>query len=262
MACTCEKCGAVFIGDETCDDRFNMLQAKELEVPEYFVVHHLSVPCFMLQHNRYSRTGWIDAYHLLAQFIQDGLKLEAARQMLQNSFNSKRDSSITKGEKLLGVEDVKWRVTIADVKHNTAQEYCDSITTWAKAIIEDAAALEGTGYFSEAELRETRRAILSLQSKSEKASSKLNADTWQYRMMTDNVKACGIALALIDGTSAVAIEHTTLNEAFAVLSDALRRAEAVIGKFAEGTSQHTLQRNRIAALKVALTLIKKEMAGL
>jgi hypothetical protein len=40
------------------------------------------------------------------------------------------------------------------------------------------------------------------------------------------------------------------------------RAEGVIGKFALGTSQHTLQKNRIAALKIALALIEKEQGGI
>jgi conjugal transfer/entry exclusion protein len=101
--------------------------------------------------------------------------------------------------------------------------------------------------FTTKELHEAQRQILSLRSKSEKASGKLKADTWQNRLTTGIVKASDVALSLIDG-DAETLGRDTLDEAFATLSDALRRAEAVVGKFAAGTSQHTLQKNRIAAL--------------
>jgi hypothetical protein len=49
----CPECGATYNTDETCEDRFNASQAQELADPAYYAVHHVSVPCFMLQHNRY-----------------------------------------------------------------------------------------------------------------------------------------------------------------------------------------------------------------
>jgi len=108
------------------------------------------------------------------------------------------------------------------------------------------------------ELSEAKRALLSLRNKSEKASGKLKTDTWQYRLTAGIVKASDVALSLIDGNAAAPFGRDTLDESFASLQDALRRAEAVIDKFAMGTSQHTLQKNRIAALKIALALIKEK----
>ncbi len=111
--------------------------------------------------------------------------------------------------------------------------------------------------FTYDELREAHRAILSLRNKSEKASGKLKEGSWQKKKMDSCVKAADIALQLIDGDTAVRFECEALNEADESLGDALHRAEEVIGKFAEGSSQHTLQKNRIAALKIALALIEK-----
>lgn len=108
------------------------------------------------------------------------------------------------------------------------------------------------------ELREAHRAILSLRNKSEKASGKFKEGSWQKKQMDSYVKAADTALQLIDGDTAIGFEWEALHEADKSLEDALRRAEEVIGKFAAGSSQHTLQKNRIAALKIALRLIEEE----
>ncbi|MDD4753610.1 MAG: hypothetical protein PHT78_10265 [Desulfitobacteriaceae bacterium] len=112
--------------------------------------------------------------------------------------------------------------------------------------------------FTPKELGEAHRAILSLRNKSEKASSKLKEGSWQKTLLDSYVKAADIALKLIDGDTGRPFECEALNEANKSLGDALNRAEKVIGKFVVGSSQHTLQKNRIAALKIALTLIEKE----
>ena len=111
--------------------------------------------------------------------------------------------------------------------------------------------------FTSEELREAHRAILSLRNKSEKASGKLEEGSWQKKQMDSYVKAADAALQLIDGDTAMPFECEALNEANKSLQDALRRAEEVIGKFAVGSSQHALQKNRIVALKIALALIEK-----
>jgi hypothetical protein len=44
--------------------------ALEYENPSaYGAVHHLTVACYMLQHNAYSRDVWLEARKMLAQFI-------------------------------------------------------------------------------------------------------------------------------------------------------------------------------------------------
>jgi uncharacterized protein DUF5946 len=71
--------GATYSTDETCEDRFNASQAQEFTGPAYFAVHQLSVPCFMLQHNRYSRDGWISVRQVLVRFLH-GLTSQEARE--------------------------------------------------------------------------------------------------------------------------------------------------------------------------------------
>lgn len=114
------------------------------------------------------------------------------------------------------------------------------------------------GEFSPVELREACRALLSLRNKNDKASGKLKEGTWQHRLTTGVVKAADVAIGLIDGNNGVSLNKDILDESLAALTDALRRAESVVGKFAFGTSQYTLQKNRIAALTIALQLIERE----
>ena len=51
----------------------------------------------------------------------------------------------------------------------------------------------------------------------------------------------------------------SLSEAKRVLSSLLSKCEKVQVKFLEGTSQHTLLKNRIKAVHIALSLIEREM---
>jgi hypothetical protein len=62
----------MFASDEACSDRFNATQIKEVENPtSYYAVHHLSVPCYTLQHNAYARDGWLAVRRLLYQFVYE-----------------------------------------------------------------------------------------------------------------------------------------------------------------------------------------------
>jgi len=141
MAYTCPQCGATYPTDETCEDRFNISQITELERPDYYVVHQLSVPCYMLQHNGYSRLGWLEVYKLLGEFVQGLRPEEARRRMRGNMGSDKRGWSLTRGEKLAGVAGIAWTRTIADVRLDTAEYYCADVRAWAASIIADAAAL-------------------------------------------------------------------------------------------------------------------------
>jgi hypothetical protein len=138
MTYTCPKCGAAFIAGETCQDRFTASQLKEIEQPVYYSVHHMSVPCYMLQHNAYSRRGWIEVYKLLIKFVREDWTPEMARRQNRVAADSgKRDWSFTKGEKLPGVEDILWQYTIADVRLDAAEHYCADVRRWAESILQD-----------------------------------------------------------------------------------------------------------------------------
>jgi hypothetical protein len=141
MPYTCPQCRAVYPTYETCEDRFNASQVTELEQAGYYAVHHFSVPCYMLQHNGYSRRGWLEVYKLLAEFVAGLHPDEALARVRSEAGSNKRTWNFTKGEKLAGVEGVAWTRTIADVRLDSAEHYCADVRAWAASIIADAEAL-------------------------------------------------------------------------------------------------------------------------
>jgi hypothetical protein len=138
MSYICPKCRANFIINETCQKRFDRFQQRELEDPDYFLVHHLSVPCFMLQHNQYSRDGWLEVRKLLYKFIYEKWTPDMARQHAQNTMKSgHRSYSLTRSIKLIEVEKITWRFVITNIRLETAADYCQDVRKWAKHILED-----------------------------------------------------------------------------------------------------------------------------
>lgn len=142
METSCPLCGASYPAGETCQERFNLSQLKEVECPEYYAVHHLSVPCYMLQHNAYSCRGWLEAHKLLAKFTYEGwTPAMVRRQMRLQSDSRQRAWSLTRGEKLPEVEQIAWGFTLADVRLDTADNYCADVHQWAECILADSEAL-------------------------------------------------------------------------------------------------------------------------
>ncbi len=142
MAHTCPLCRAVYAGDETCQDRFHLSQLAEIEQPARYAVHHLSVPCYMLQHNAYSREGWLAVRDLLAKFVRAGwTPAMARRQARVSAASGQRTWSFTKGAKLAGVDALVWSRTIADVSVDSAAAYCADVQLWAESLLTDSEAL-------------------------------------------------------------------------------------------------------------------------
>ena len=102
--------------------------------------------------------------------------------------------------------------------------------------------------------------IQSLLSKSEKAVAKVQEETWQHTMLTNNIKALTLAAALMTNES-VKASPQQMHDALNAFADMIRRTEESGSKFAEGTAQHTLQANRLEALRLAASLIKKSLCG-
>jgi len=111
------------------------------------------------------------------------------------------------------------------------------------------------------ELQEARRPIASLISKSEKAQQKLAPGTWQHTMLRDNLKALHMASGLMNKETNDTDNFTRgdLQEALRALASMMSKTEKAQAKFPPGTSQHTLQRNRLRALRIAEALIKAEL---
>ena len=111
------------------------------------------------------------------------------------------------------------------------------------------------------ELQELLRPIASLINKSEKAQQKLAPGTWQHTMLGDNLRALHIASALMnkDTHDTNSFRQDDLQEALQAFASMTSKAEKAQAKFTPGTSQHTLQRNRLKALRAAEALIKVEL---
>lgn len=111
------------------------------------------------------------------------------------------------------------------------------------------------------ELQEALRPIASLISKSEKAQQKLTPGTWQHTMLRDNLKALHIASALMNKESDDLhnVTRDDLQKALRAFASMITKTEKAQAKFSPGTSQHTLQQNRLKALHIAEALLKVEL---
>lgn len=115
--------------------------------------------------------------------------------------------------------------------------------------------------FSEFDLKEAERAILSALMKSEKAILKLKENSPQYRLTAESIRAFRIALPLLrreqGAQEACAFGREELARAGAALASARSRVQKVLPKFAGGTPQHTLAVRRIRAFTIAAFLIQE-----
>lgn len=119
-------------------------------------------------------------------------------------------------------------------------------------------------------MQEALRPISSLMSKSKKAQQKLMPGTWQHTMLNDNIKALRYASVLISRWSDYGDQperddmarkptQDDIQEYLRALAKMIDKTEKTQARFLPGTSQHTLQRNRLKALRVAEALIEAEL---
>jgi hypothetical protein len=139
----CPQCGAEYPSGGDCWDRFGLCMAKEFEDPDTWgAVHHLTVTCYMLQHNAYSRDMWLEARKMLAEFVQEGVTPATMRKRIRSRFDSaQRNWSVTKGAKLSEFGSIVWTRTIAGVRLDDAETYCSDIKLWAMSVLKDTQVL-------------------------------------------------------------------------------------------------------------------------
>lgn len=103
------------------------------------------------------------------------------------------------------------------------------------------------------QLQEALRPLTSLISKSEKALQKLAPGTWQHTMLHDNLKALYLASALINKETDTTerVTQDDLHKALDAFASMIHKTEKSQAQFSPGSSQHTLQRNRLKALRIA-----------
>ena len=139
MPYACAQCGAIYPSGETCQERFEACLALEYENPAaYGAVHMLTVASYMLQHNLYSRQGWLEAHQIVAQTLHSEITPAEIRNKYQRELDSgRRTWSVTKGEKLKDFAAIHWSCTIADIQLDNPEQYIDSVKQWAMAVLED-----------------------------------------------------------------------------------------------------------------------------
>lgn len=103
------------------------------------------------------------------------------------------------------------------------------------------------------EIRDARAPIASLLSKSEKAQQKLAPGTWQHAMLEDNIRALRVISPLVSEVDGGSIDpdRDDLESAVRALDAMIERVSDVETEFVPGTPQHSLQRNRLKALRIA-----------
>jgi rifampin ADP-ribosylating transferase len=116
--------------------------------------------------------------------------------------------------------------------------------------------------YTEDDIQEALRPIDSLISKSEKAQQKLAPNTWQHAMLRDNLMALHLASALMrqEAEDTSGVTPGDLAEALRALDSMIARTEKTEATFSPGTSQHSLQRNRLKALRVARAVVRSELS--
>ncbi len=135
----CPQCGAELQPGESCRDRFELLLSFEYEKPtSYGAAHHLMVACYMLQHNEYTREGWLGTRELVRRFVREGLTPAAARKQNRQKLSSgQRKWSVTRGEKIPRFESICWTRTIADIRLDNPQAYGEDVKQWAESVLAD-----------------------------------------------------------------------------------------------------------------------------
>lgn len=105
------------------------------------------------------------------------------------------------------------------------------------------------------------RPMVSLISKSEKAQQKLAPGSWQHTMLRDNLRALRLALELMTGEAigSARVAPDDIREALRALASMISKTRKAQATFKDGTSQHTLLRNRLKALRAAEKLVKAEV---
>ena len=144
MPFICAQCGAIYASDETCQQRFEACLALEYENPlAYGAVHLLSVACYMLQHNLYSREGWLETRALVRQTISQESTPADIRKMNRDRLDSGvRKWSITKGAKLAEFATIRWSRTIADIRLENPEGYVSDVKQWVISVLEDTLEID------------------------------------------------------------------------------------------------------------------------
>jgi hypothetical protein len=133
----CPECGAP---ETLCKTRFDELLVLEFTDAGYGAVHHLTVAAYMLQHSsKLTREGWLHERELLREFLVENKPPAYIRKQNKDLVDSgKRTFKIKSKDGKPVISKISWAKTILDVRMENAEVYCEDVTAWAKAVLEDA----------------------------------------------------------------------------------------------------------------------------
>lgn len=136
----CPECGGV-----DCKTRFDSFLALEFTDPAFGAVHHLTVTAYMLQHSsQLTREGWLHERELLRAFLVENKSPAFIRKQSKDLVDSgKRTFKIKSRDGKPVIDKTKWAKTILDVRTENAEVYCEDVSAWAMAVLEDAKELKG-----------------------------------------------------------------------------------------------------------------------
>jgi hypothetical protein len=137
----CPECGAPEI---LCQTRFEEFLALEFTNSGYGIVHHLTVAAYMLQHSsKLTREGWFYERELLYEFLVENKPPAFIRKQNRGLLDSgKRIFKIKSRDGKPVINKTSWMKTILDVCAENAEVYCEDVTGWARAVLEDVQELE------------------------------------------------------------------------------------------------------------------------
>jgi hypothetical protein len=140
----CPECGASWQDGQNCTDHFHQMLFWESEHSAYWVVHHLMVLCYHLQHpSLYSVEGLQYSLGLLNDFLINGISTEDVRKNSKDQVNSKnRGWKVTSRPDSKGAyeQPVHWTMTAADVVAGEHEHYVDNVRLWAQSVYDSIAA--------------------------------------------------------------------------------------------------------------------------
>jgi hypothetical protein len=137
---TCLDCGAP---DNTCETRFQEFLIKEFEEAGYGAVHHLTVATYMLQHSsKLTSEGCFPLREVLREFLVENKPPAFIRKRNKDLVDSgKRKFKIKSKDGLPVIKKNTWTKTILDIRIENAEVYCEDVTMWARAVLDEAEAI-------------------------------------------------------------------------------------------------------------------------
>lgn len=137
----CPECGAT---DSLCKSRFDEFLVLEFTDAGYGAVHHLTVTAYMLQHSsKLTREGWLHMRGLLREFLVENRPPEFVRKQNRDLVDSgKRKFKISSKDGLPVIQKSTWGKTILDVRTENAEVYCEDVSAWARAVLEEAQGMD------------------------------------------------------------------------------------------------------------------------